>query len=133
MTNVAGKIEYDFSTSINSTYSSSMPSYITSGNFISQIKFNYSGQLPATANIRIPVGTQYAGQTLYYSLMNEDNTFAEVQAVVVDDEGYITVKQSHCSSYVAPKTADMTPVAIYAVIAVAAMGAIVFVKRRKTA
>ncbi len=199
MTNVAGKTEYDFSTLINSTYLSSMPSYITSGNFISQIKFNYSGQLPATANIRIPVGTQYAGQTLYYSLMNEDNTFAEVQAVVVDDEGYITVKQSHCSSYVvtktepklagsdntsddntanggssdngnasnggssddgntsstdnnsssgntatgdysstadtnvAPKTADMTPVIIYAVIAVAAMGAIIFVKRRKTA
>ena len=32
-----------------------------------------------------------------------------------------------------PKTGDMTPIAIYVVIAVAAMGVIVFVKRRKTA
>ena len=119
--------------------------------------------------------------------MNADNTFAEVQAVVVDADGYMTVKQDHCSSYVvtktepklpsnddtktddgnnsnnggssdngntsnngnasasdnntssgnttatSPKTGDMTPIAIYVVIAVAAMGVIVFVKRRKTA
>lgn len=67
---------------------------------MSQVKFNYSGQLPATASIRIPVGTQYAGKTLYYSYMNNDNTFADTQTVVVDEEGYITVKQEHCSSYV---------------------------------
>ena len=77
-----------------------MPSYVTKDNFISQINFNYSGELPARANIRIPVGTQYAGNTLYYSYMNNDNTFADTQTVVVDEEGYITVKQEHCSSYV---------------------------------
>lgn len=138
--------------------------------------------------------------------MNADNTFAEVQAVVVDADGYMTVKQDHCSSYVvtktepklpsnndtktddgntsnnggssdngntsnnsgssnngnasasdnntssgnttvstdknassanttatSPKTGDMTPIAIYVVMAVAAMGVIVFVKRHKTA
>lgn len=120
--------------------------------------------------------------------MNADNTFAEVQAVVVDADGYMTVKQDHCSSYVvtktepklpsnddtktdngntsnngntstsdnntssgnttvstdknassanttatSPKTGDMTPIAIYVVMAVAAMGVIVFVKKRKTA
>ncbi len=200
MTNVAGKTEYDFSTTINSAYADTMPSYITKDNFVSQINFNYSGKLPATANIRFYAGTEYAGQTLYYSLMNADNTFAEVQAVVVDADGYMTVKQDHCSSYVvtktepklpsnddtknddgnasnnggssdngntsnngnastsdnntssgnttvstdnntssanttatSPKTGDMTPIAIYVVIAVAAMGVIVFVKRRKTA
>ena len=194
MANVAGKTEYDFSTSINSTYAATMPSYITKDNFVSQINFNYSGKLPATANIRFYAGTEYAGQTLYYSLMNADNTFAEVQAVVVDADGYMTVKQDHCSSYVvtktepklpsnndtktddgntsnnggssnngnasasdnntssgnttvstdknasstnasatSPKTGDMTPIAIYVVMAVAAMGVIVFVKKRKTA
>ena len=182
MANVAGKTEYDFSTSINSTYAATMPSYITKDNFVSQINFNYSGKLPATANIRFYAGTEYAGQTLYYSLMNADNTFAEVQAVVVDADGYMTVKQDHCSSYVvtktepklpsnndtktddgnasasdnntssgnttvstdknasstnasvtSPKTGDMTPIAIYVVMAVAAVGVIVFVKRRKTA
>ena len=97
---VEGKESYDFSTTVNSAYTSDMPYYITQNNFVSQINFNYSGKLPAEASIRFPVGTQYAGKTLYYSLMNEDNTFAEVQAVVVDSEGFITVKQNHCSSYV---------------------------------
>ena len=194
MSSVDGKTEYDFSTSINSDYADTMPSYITKDNFVSQINFNYSGKLPATANIRFYAGTEYAGQTLYYSLMNADNTFAEVQAVVVDADGYMTVKQDHCSSYVvtktepklpsnndtktddgntsnnggssdngnasasdnntssgnttvstdknassvnktatSPKTGDMTPIAIYVVMAVAAMGVIVFVKKRKTA
>ena len=97
---VDGKESYDFSTTINSAYTSDMPSYITQNNFVSQINFNYSGKLPAEAKIRFYAGTQYAGKTLYYSLMNEDKTFAEVQAVVVDSEGYMTVKQNHCSSYV---------------------------------
>lgn len=170
MSSVDGKTEYDFSTSINRTYADTMPSYITKDNFVSQINFNYSGKLPATANIRFYVGTEYAGQTLYYSLMNADNTFAEVQTAVVDADGYMTVKQDHCSSYVvtktepklpsnndtktddgnttvstdknassanttatSPKTGDMTPIAIYVVMAVSAMGVIVFVKKRKTA
>jgi len=206
MASVDGKTEYDFSTSILNVYADTMPSYITKDNFVSQINYNYSGNLPATANIRFYVGTEYAGQTLYYSLMNADNTFAEVQAVVVDADGYMTVKQDHCSSYVvtktepklpsnddtktddgntsnnggssdngntsnnngssnngnasasdknassgnttvstdknasstntsatSPKTGDMTPIAIYVVMAVAAIGVIVFVKRRKTA
>lgn len=200
MSSVDGKTEYDFSTSIVNAYADTMPSYITKDNFVSQINYNYSGKLPATANIRFYVGTEYAGQTLYYSLMNADNTFAEVQAVVVDADGYMTVKQDHCSNYVvtktepklpsnndtktddgnnsnnggssdngntsnngnasasdnntssgnttvstdknassanttatSPKTGDMTPIAIYVVMAVAAVGVIVFVKRRKTA
>ena len=187
MASVDGKTEYDFSTSINSAYAATMPSYITKDNFVSQINYNYSGKLPATANIRFYAGTEYAGQTLYYSLMNADNTFAEVQAVVVDADGYMTVKQDHCSSYVvtktepklpdnkdtktddgnasnnggssdngngsnngnasasdkntssantkatSPNTGDMTPIAIYVVMAVAAVGVIVLVKRRKTA
>lgn len=87
MSSVDGKTEYDFSTSINSAYADTIPSYITKDNFVSQINFNYSGKLPATANIRFYAGTEYAGQTLYYSLMNADNTFAEVQAVVVDADG----------------------------------------------
>lgn len=182
-----GKTAYDFTTSIINTYAATMPSYITKDNFVSQINYNYSGKLPATANIRFYAGTEYAGQTLYYSLMNADNTFAEVQAVVVDADGYMTVKQDHCSSYVvtktepklpdnkdtktddgnasnnggasdngngsnngnasasdkntssantkatSPNTGDMTPIAVYVVMAAAAMGVIVLVKRRKTA
>lgn len=104
MTEVDGKESYDFSTSIIDTYSDSMPSYIQKSSFVSQINFNYSGKLPAKANIRFYVGTEYAGKTLYYSLMNEDNTFAVVNTYVVDAEGYITVQQDHCSNYVVTTT-----------------------------
>ena len=96
---VEGKDSYDFSTTINSAYNTDLPSYVTSNNFVSQINYNYSGKLPAEASIRFYAGTQYSGKTLYYYLLNEDKTFAEVQSIVVDDLGYVTVKQDHCSSY----------------------------------
>lgn len=104
MSAVDGKDSYDFSTTIRDTYTDSMPSYIPKSSFVSQIHFNYSGKLPGTANIRFFVGKDYAGQTLYYSLMNEDNTFAEVKSYKVDEEGYLTVKQDHCSTWVVTTT-----------------------------
>lgn len=109
---VEGKDSYDFSTTINSIYNTDLPSYVTSNNFISQINYNYSGKLPAEASIRFYAGTQYSGKTLYYYLLNEDKTFAEVQSIVVDDLGYVTVRQDHCSSYLLtseePKIQDST-------------------------
>ena len=109
---VEGKDSYDFSTTINSTYNTDLPSYVTSNNFVSQINYNYSGKLPAEASIRFYAGTQYSGKTLYYYLLNEDKTFAEVQSIIVDELGYVTVKQDHCSSYLLtseePKIQDNT-------------------------
>ncbi len=109
---VEGKDSYDFSTTINSAYNTDLPSYVTSNNFVSQINYNYSGKLPAEASIRFYAGTQYSGKTLYYYLLNEDKTFAEVQSIVVDDLGYVTVKQDHCSNYLLtseePKNQDNT-------------------------
>lgn len=163
MQNVDGKDSYDFSTTMNNTYSEEMPYYITQNNFVSCINFNYSGTLPAEASIRFYAGTQYAGQTLFYSLMNEDKTFAEVQAVVVDAEGYMTVKQNHCSSYVvtteepkvqsdntvvtpgnqettategkvSPQTGDNSNfIILYALIAVSAMGILLTIRKYKKA
>ena len=144
---VDGKDSYDFRTTLNTTYSSDLPSYVTQSNFVSQINYNYSGQLPAEASIRFYVGTQYAGKTLYYSLMNTDKTFAEVQAVTVDAEGYMTVKQNHCSSYVvtteepktetlkteAPKTGDNIPILIYSLLGISALGIFVIFRSYKRA
>lgn len=104
MEKVDGKTSYDFSASLDEKYADTMPEYITKDNFVMVLNFNYSGKLPAEANIRFFVGTQYAGKTLYYSLMNDDKTFSEVQEAVVDAEGYMTVKQNHCSSYVITTT-----------------------------
>lgn len=146
---VEGKEAYDFSTTINNAYSEELPFYITQTNFVSQIHFNYSGKLPAEASIRFSVGTQYAGKTLYYSLMNEDKTFAEVQAVTVDAEGYMTVKQNHCSTYVvtteepkiqtdtematSPKTGDNMPVLPLLGLCVSGIGMMMITKMKKKA
>ena len=99
MNAVHGKDSYNFGTVINKIYNSDLPFYVTKDNFVLQIIYNYSGELPAEASIRFLAGTKYTGQTLYYSLLKEDNTFAEVQKVLVDNDGYVTVKQNHCSSY----------------------------------
>ena len=101
MNPVEGMNQYDFTTGIESNYKQAeIPSTIQPINFIAKVVFNYSGQLPAEASIRIPVGVQHAGKTLYYTLLKDDGTFGTAQNIVADTEGYITVKQAHCSSYV---------------------------------
>ncbi len=92
---------YDFGVKIVKDFSElgTLPSEVNKNIFIEQIKYNYSGQLPAEAQIRIFVGTQYAGKTLYYSRLYDNGTILNIDAGVVDAEGYLTVKQSHCSTY----------------------------------
>ena len=97
---VAGKDTYDFGVSVSNDYSKqSDMGAVTKDNFVSLIDFEYSGNLPAEATIKIPVGTDRAGQTLYY-LLKTDTGYTLIQSAKVDDEGYITVKQDHCSTYV---------------------------------
>ena len=101
---VDGKDTYDFGVSMSDDYSKhSNMGVVTKDNFVSLIDFNYSGNLPAEATVKIPVGTDRAGQTLYYSQKVEAG-YTLVQSVKVDDEGYITVKQDHCSTYVVTTT-----------------------------
>lgn len=76
MNKVDGVSAYDFITQIVSDYGNAdiAKAVVENDSFVSQIKFNYSGNLPAKAQIRIPVGTDYAGQPLQYLLVNDDNT-----------------------------------------------------------
>lgn len=104
---VDGKDAYDFGVSMSNDYSKhSNMGVVTKDNFVSLIDFNYSGNLPAEATVKIPVGVERAGQTLYYSQKVEAG-YTLVQSVKVDSEGYITVKQDHCSTYVVT-TADVS-------------------------
>ena len=97
---VDGKDTYDFGVSMSNDYSKqSNMGDVTKDNFVSLIDFEYSGNLPAEATIKIPVGADRAGQTLYYLLKTETG-YTLIQSAKVDDEGYITVKQDHCSTYV---------------------------------
>ena len=74
--------------------------------FVMLLDFLHSGALPGTANIRVNVGTAYAGKTLYYYYYNpEYKAFEYRQAGVVDAAGFITLSQSSCSQYVLSTTA----------------------------
>lgn len=102
MANVDGMENYDFGTSVVSDFANAgnMGSTVTKDNFVTRINYNYSGKLPATATIKIYVGTAYAeGTTLYYSKIVEDG-FKLIQSVKVDKDGYITITQDSCSDYV---------------------------------
>ena len=69
--------------------------------FAMLLDFAHSGALPGTAVIRVYIGSQYAGKTLYYYYYNPvTGGFEYRQTVTADDGGYITVTQSRCSQYV---------------------------------
>ena len=92
---------YDFSTAITSDIKEAgdMPEDVTEDIFVSKIVYNYSGALPARASIRLNVGKAYAGQTLYYSQLLDDGTIISMMSAIVDNDGYMTVEQDHCSTY----------------------------------
>ena len=96
---------YDFSTAITSDIKEAgdMPEDVTEDIFVSKIVYNYSGALPARASIRLNVGKAYAGQTLYYSQLLDDGTIISMMSAVVDNDGYMTVEQDHCSTYLITK------------------------------
>lgn len=105
MTETAGAGAYDFSTAVTSDIkeAGTLPEEVTENNFVSKIVYNYSGQLPATASIRLNVGNAYAGETLYYSRLLDDGTIINMMSAVVDKDGYMTVEQNHCSTYLITK------------------------------
>lgn len=103
MTAVEGVESYDFSSVINTTYDAEKNSAIKENDFVLSIDYSYSGKLPAKASITIPVGTEYAGKTLYYSQILESGVKL-ISSAVVDDNGNITVIQEHCSEYVLSTT-----------------------------
>lgn len=139
MNQVDGVDKYDFTTEVVKEVENAgtLPAGVTSDNFIQKIDFSYSGQLPAKAEIKIPVGTQYAGRTLYYSRLYDDGTIENIMSAAVDENGVITVEQDHCSVYLltttkltqthvsgsgtqaaAPNTGDSAPLAFILLVVV---------------
>lgn len=127
MSEVSQVAIYDFSTAITSDIkeAGNMPAAVTDDIFVSKIVYNYSGTLPAKASIKLNVGKAYAGQTLYYSQLLDDGTIISLMSAVVDNDGYMTVEQDHCSTYLitkqkltnnkleTPKTADNSNIALW--------------------
>ena len=84
-------------------HAGNIPAAVTDDIFVSKIVYNYSGALPAKASIKLNVGKAYAGQTLYYSQLLDDGTIISMMSAVVDNDGYMTVEQDHCSTYLITK------------------------------
>lgn len=68
--------------------------------WICSITYQYSGKLPAKADIRFYIGTNWANHTIYYSYYKENGSLDFIQTARVDENGFITVSQDHCSSYI---------------------------------
>lgn len=101
MAKVDGITDYDFSVVVTKEYKNikDLPKSVSDKDFIVKIDYKYSGKLPAEAFINIPIGKEYAGKTVYYSELSKDGTVSLLQSAIADKNGNITVKQSHCSSY----------------------------------
>lgn len=97
---VDGQDDYDFGVSFNVGEDSAAISNLSGGSQALVVSYNYSGTLPAEASIRMNVGTQYAGQTMNYYYYNPSTKSLEfMESVTVGDDGYVTVRQNHCSDY----------------------------------
>ena len=152
---VDGIEHYDFTVTVTKDYTAAagLPAQVTNDTFIAKIDYNYSGQLPAAASIKILVGKDYAGQKLYYSQIMDDGSVVPIQDVTVDSEGYVTVTQDHCSTYIltreavntgtgtgttetapsgTPKTGDGSMPVTYGILAVSALAALLMLRRKET-
>lgn len=95
-----GDRDYDLGLGFNTGESYGAIKTLSGDGFVLMLDFNYSGTLPGEAQIRVYVGTQYAGQTLYYYYYNPQTGRLEfMQSAKADKDGYVTVRQSRCSSY----------------------------------
>ncbi|SDB32649.1 leucine-rich repeat domain-containing protein [Eubacterium oxidoreducens] len=113
---------------------------MNSKNFAFELDYYYEGELPATAYVYVPIGTKYAGETLYY-YMCEDDQLENISYGTVSEDGYLVVSQNHCSNYVGlsegihvkdgtPTTADGFDIRYLLIIAVAAVGGYLLIIRR---
>lgn len=100
MTQTYTQLWYDFGATINNSIAAQTAQEIAGDAYVATVHYNYSGELPAKANIRLNVGAAQSGKTLYYYLLNADNTMTFQQTAVVDNTGWATVSQTHCSDYV---------------------------------
>lgn len=140
MTAVEGMTSYDFGTDVVNEFekAGTMNAVVTKDNFVTRINFNYSGKLPATASVKIFVGTEYTGKTLYYSKITEDG-FEYITSGVVDEEGYVTVTQDSCSDYVltieklveSPKTGEINLMYVWGAFIVSGVALIVMGTKNK--
>ena len=142
MSSSGGRSDYDLGLSFDTGSEFPQIKSLAGNGFIRMLNFNHSGSLPGTAKIRVYVGAQYAGQKLQYNYYNpQTGTLRYMQAATVDASGYVTISQSHCSSYVftlygtsginVPQTGDSVSALVWLLCGVSAMGTVAMLILRK--
>ncbi len=92
--------DYDFGLRFNEGLHYRTIHTLAGQDFFLMLEFNHDGALPGAAEISIYAGKEHAGKKLHYFYYNPaDGQLEYVQAATVDGQGYVTVKQSRCSSY----------------------------------
>lgn len=99
MSLVNGMDDYAFGTYIELSYAAANVPGIENDVFIEKVHFDYQGDLPGMATIKIPVGTDWSNKKVQYGLYSAGSLQNAVE-YVVDNNGYITASQNHCSDYV---------------------------------
>lgn len=99
---IEGKESYKFDLELITLFKDSdiNNTKVTEADFACRINFEYSGELPGTAKISIPVDNKWNGQTLYYYQVMEDGTLKDTGKSGKVENGIFDVFQSHCSDYV---------------------------------
>lgn len=111
---VEGMENYPFGVDLVTDYSKSgiNDSKITEDTFAFRINYEYSGELPGTARISIPVNSKWNGSTLYYYQIMPDGTLKDTGRNSRVTNGIFNVYQTHCSDYVllanSPKELGLT-------------------------
>ena len=100
MTDTYTKLWYDFGATINNSIAEQTAKELAGDAYVATIHYNYEGELPGTANIRIWLGAANAGKTLYYYKLEGDKSLSFMQTAVADSTGWVTVTQKSCSDYV---------------------------------
>lgn len=86
---VDGKEHYDFGVELISDCKQADVD-IPDREFVFRIKYHNTGELPGTAQVSIPVGSQWAGQEVFYAAM-DDRGILYMSTEIVDASGIYTI------------------------------------------
>lgn len=101
MASVTGKGDYDFGLGVNAGTNYNEIKQLAGDCAAVMVNYKLSGTLSGQVQIKLKVGSQYAGQKLYYYYFNEASRQLEfIQSTNVDSNGYAAVAQTHFSDYV---------------------------------
>lgn len=98
---MVGKDEFDFGIEMITEYDGANLKNAAKDGFVFRINYNYSGELPGTAQVSIPVDTKWNGRELYYYQIDDSGNLIDQNISAVVENGVYTIPVGHCSDYIA--------------------------------